>query len=104
LIPQLSVPHLSARSIPTPEVLYSAFNTISVQTIRDSAPLPQRHDGFWSIQSDGADQSIGKKRYPETEKAILERGKQRLGKGSEGEREGAKEKMRGDVEIMAESK
>jgi hypothetical protein len=104
LTPQLSVPHLSARPIPTPEVLYSAFNSISVQTIRDTALLPQRHDNFWSIQSDSADQSIGNKWYPETERTILERGKQRQERGREGERECAKEKMREDVEIMTESK
>jgi len=46
------VPHLHSRPIPRSDSLYSAFSSISVQTItRDSVVLKEHHHIFWSVQT-----------------------------------------------------
>ena len=51
------VPYLDSRPIPKSDLLHSAFCSISIQTIRASAVLPERHDDFWTIQYDDSNHS-----------------------------------------------
>lgn len=87
------VPHLHSWTIPAPDSLLPAFSSVSVQTIRDPALLPQRHDIFWSIptQTDHSTERTGNTQIPKkADRAILERDK------TEGEETGGwgKEKKR----------
>ncbi|KAF9653037.1 hypothetical protein BDM02DRAFT_2126055 [Thelephora ganbajun] len=85
------VPYLESRPIPRSDLLWSAFNSISMQRIRGSAVLPKYDDHhFWSqSQSDATTLIIRQKqtipRYRKTDGAILERRKIE-GEGERGER------------------
>lgn len=81
------VPHLQSRPIPRSDSFYSAFSSISIQRIRDSAVLPERRDHFWSTQSqiDSSDHSTRNGRCLDTEKAVgtvLEKGGETEGMGN----------------------
>jgi len=56
-------PYLESRSIPRSHSLCSAFSSISIQRVRDSAVLPEHDDRFWSVRcrSDAIMEVIGEK-------------------------------------------
>jgi len=99
-----SAPYLESRPIPRSDSLCSAFSSISVQRVRDSAVLPEHDDRFWSVQSQNDAMMIVEQKnrhYPDTEKLreAYQKGGEPREKGERG-----KEARRDDAEITTESK